>query len=66
MIEAEVMAQFMHGSAAASAGDGRTPEVALSNHSSIYTGWGRRKIGIPRNVAAVVRVAGRDATRSYA
>jgi hypothetical protein len=66
MIEVEVMAQFMHGSAAASAGDGRAPEVALSNHSSIYPGWGRRKVGIPRNVAAVVRVTGRDATRSYA
>jgi hypothetical protein len=36
MIEAEIMAQFMHGSAAASAGDGRAPEVTLSNNRSIY------------------------------
>jgi hypothetical protein len=36
MVEAEIMAQFMHGSAAASAGDGRAPEVTLSNDGSIY------------------------------
>jgi hypothetical protein len=37
MVEVEIMAQFMHGSAAASAGGGgRAPEVALSNNSSIY------------------------------
>jgi hypothetical protein len=66
MVEVEIMAQFMHGSAAASADDRRAPEVALSNHRSIYTGWGRRKVGIPGNVAAVVRVAGRDVVRSHA
>jgi hypothetical protein len=38
MVEVEIMAQFMHGSAAASAGDGRAPEVTLSNDGSIYTG----------------------------
>jgi hypothetical protein len=36
MIEVEIMAQFMHGSAAASAGDGGAPEVTLSNNRSIY------------------------------
>jgi hypothetical protein len=36
MIKVEIMAQFMHGSAAASAGDGRAPEVTLPNDGSIY------------------------------